>query len=133
MQKRAFSLIAYMIWETVTGKAHEVQRWVVLALAADAAKIRAGHQLFASKSADTIQSGIIAAKYRGRKPAAPDIADFSNYWKIISMSIILWCTGYLCLVEIRGNLQHSSAVFYCSFCGWYIGYFYSGIVFYIRE
>ncbi|WP_441545740.1 hypothetical protein [Citrobacter freundii] len=85
--------------ETVTGKGSEVQRWVVLALAADAAKYGQGHQLFASKSADTIQSGIIAAKYPGRKPA-PDIADFSNYWKIISAcSIILWCTGYLCLVS----------------------------------
>lgn len=85
--------------ETVTGKSSEVQRWVVLALAADAAKYGQGHQLFASKSADIIQSGIITAKYPGRKPA-PDIADFSNYWKIISAcSIILWCTGYLCLVS----------------------------------
>lgn len=49
--------------EAVTGKSSEVQRWVILALAADAAKYGQGHQLFASTSADTIQSGIIAAKY----------------------------------------------------------------------
>lgn len=84
--------------ETVTGQSTEVQRWVILALAADAAKYGQGHQLFASTSADTIQSGIIAAKYPGCWPAL-DKLDFHDYWRIIKLcAIILWCMGFVSLV-----------------------------------
>lgn len=92
--------------EAVTGQSTEVQRWVVLALAADAAKYGQGHQLFASASAGTIQTGIIAAKYPGCWPALGKL-DFGNYWKIIIVcAIILWGIGFVSLVPTEMFNNH---------------------------
>lgn len=92
--------------EAVTGQSTEVQRWVVLALAADAAKYGQGHQLFASTSANAIQSGIIAAKYPGSYPAL-DKLDFHDYWRVIKLcAIILWCMGFVSLVPLELFQSH---------------------------
>ncbi|HEE0107102.1 TPA: hypothetical protein R6W23_003173 [Citrobacter gillenii] len=97
--------------EAVTGKSSEVQRWVILALAADAAKYGQGHQLFASTSADTIQSGIIAAKYPGCCPAL-DKLDFHDYWRIIKLcAITLWCIGFVSLVPLELFKSHPGYTF----------------------
>ncbi|WP_312984695.1 hypothetical protein [Atlantibacter sp.] len=52
--------------ETVTGNASEVQKWMLLALAADAAKHGQGHQLITTSAADKIYTGIVTFKDPGR-------------------------------------------------------------------
>ncbi|WP_313083625.1 hypothetical protein [Atlantibacter sp.] len=51
--------------ETVTGKASEVQKWMLLALAADAAKYGQGHQLITSSAVEQVCTGIVTFKHPG--------------------------------------------------------------------
>ncbi|MRS90077.1 hypothetical protein GJV04_08505 [Enterobacteriaceae bacterium RIT714] len=52
--------------ELVTGQSTDVQQWLILALAADAAKYGQGHQLIASSDSQKTHMGLVTTKYPGR-------------------------------------------------------------------
>lgn len=92
--------------EAVMGKSSDVQRWVALGLAADAAKYGQGHQLVVSADKETIHCGLVASKYPGHWNEY-NMPDMQIHWYISMLcASLFWLISYFFVIPTAAIDKH---------------------------